>query len=141
MSTCFSTLIYWSDTTKQDVNMNGSSVQAATAELPPKSIQTENCSTTVYEGLSPLTDMANHTGLWLEKNETEIAIKGIHVRNGFKPCYLLPRQQMETHLLLFLTIDKNNGWPRTVYVNESKKPSMQHMTTPKNTFSRKQLQE
>lgn len=63
----------------------------------PKSIQTENCMATVYEGLSPVTDMANHTGLWLEKNEA--AIKGIHVRNGYKPCYLLPRQQMEKHIV------------------------------------------
>lgn len=107
--------------------MNGSSVQGATRELPLKSIQTENCSATVYEGLSPVTDMANRTGHWLEKNETEIAIKWIHVRNGFKPCYLLPRQQKETHLLLRLTIDKNNGWPRSV-------SSMQHMTKPMNTF-------
>lgn len=86
--------------------MNGSSVQAATGELPPESIQTEKCSATLYEGLSPVTDMANHTGLWLEKNETEMAIKVIHVRNGFKPCYLLPRQQMERRLLLHLTIDE-----------------------------------
>lgn len=121
MSTYFPEPQYWSDTTTEDVNMNGSSVRAATEELPPKSIQTENCSATVCDGLSPVTDMANHTCLWLEKNETEIAIKGIHVRNGFKPCYLLPRQQMETHLLLCLTIDKNNGWPRTVYVNKSRK--------------------
>lgn len=60
---------------------------------------------TAYEGFSPVTDMANHTGLWLEKNGTEIAIKVIHVRNGFKHCYLLPRQQMETQSLLRLTID------------------------------------
>lgn len=81
-----------------------------------------------------VTDMATHTGLWLEKNETEIVIKGIHVRNGFKPCYLLPRQQMEKHLLFCLTTDKNNGWPRTVYVNESKNPCMQHMTKLMNIF-------
>lgn len=102
---------------------NGSDVQTTTGEFPPKSIQTENCSATAYEGLLPVTDTANHAGLWLEKNGKEIAIKGIHVRNGLKPCYLLPRQQMETHLLLCLTIDKNNGRPRTMYVGETSRQS------------------
>lgn len=52
---------------KKNVYMKGSSVQAAIGEPPPharpKSIQTDNCSATVYEGLSPVTDMANHTGI------------------------------------------------------------------------------
>lgn len=93
MSTCFSILQNWSDTTKAYVNMDGSSVQATAGDLPSRPIHTENGSTTVYEGLS-VTDIANHTGLWLEKNKTDSANTGICVRNGFKPYYLPPRQQM-----------------------------------------------
>lgn len=129
MSTCFPIPQYWSDTTAEDVNMNRSSVRADTGGLPPISLFRQNTGAPLCEGLSPVTDMANHTGLWLEKNETEIAIKGIHVRNGFKPCYLLPRQPMETHLLLCLTIDKNNARPRTVFVRKSEKHWMQHDIT------------
>lgn len=121
MSTCFSILQYWSDTTKADVNLNVSSVQTATGESPrPKSFHSENCRATVYEGLLLVTDMANRTGLWLEKNETETTIKGIHVRNGFKPCYLLPRRQMETHALLCLAMDKNSACSRTIHAAQEK---------------------
>lgn len=49
-------------TTKADVTMDGSSVRASAGDLPPKSIQTENGNTGVYEGLS-VTDIANHTAL------------------------------------------------------------------------------
>lgn len=119
MSTCFTVLQNWSDTTKADVNMDGCSVQATTGDLPPRTIQTENNSTAVYEGLLPVADTANHTGLWSERNKTEIAIKGICVTNGFKPYYLQPRQQMEIHLLFCPTTDKNNGWPRTISINKT----------------------
>lgn len=57
--------------------------------------------------------MAAHTGLELEKNDTEIIKEGIHVRN-VKPMYLLPGQQMETQLLVRFRIDKSKGWPKTV---------------------------
>lgn len=73
--------------------MDGSSVQATAGDLPSRPIHIEIGSTTVYEGLS-VTDIANHSGLWLEKNKWDTANKGICVRNGFKPYYLLPRQQL-----------------------------------------------
>lgn len=107
MSTCFPLLQYRSDTTKADVNANGSRVQTAAGEHPPKSIQTENYSTAVYEVLLPVTDIANHTAIQLKGTEKQIAIKGIHVRNGFTPYYLLPRERREIHLKLGLTMRKN----------------------------------
>lgn len=72
MSTCLLVLQCW----LQSVNMNGSfllSLFRLKGELER----------------SALTDMVNHAGLWLEKNETEIAIKGTHANNGLKPviCY------------------------------------------------------
>lgn len=60
MSTCFPIEEYGSDTTKADVNTNGSRVQIAAGEHPPKSIQTENCNTAVYEVLLTVTDISNH---------------------------------------------------------------------------------
>lgn len=71
-----------------------------------KSIQTENYGTTVYEVLLPVTDMPNHTAIQVKGTEKQIAIKGIHVRNGFKPYYLLPRERREIHLKLGLTMKK-----------------------------------